>query len=445
MYDLNRPWQQTSDLEAAPFDAPLVCVEFNASWLPVVLGALMQLGQAAQWLGDDAAQQAAVTASTQLMLAIGQAEECVPVQFRFTSGCVLQYSVDGGTTWIDTPGWTTFAPGCFTGPEGPTGPTGGFTPGTPGNPQGDGVAQQACNVAAYLTTEILQASLQQTVNSITAAQTLFNTVLAVVALLPGVDVVLDLVLGAGAILFNLVSAGTLSDFTSALADATLWAEYQCAIWNAIKADGFVTPSNWTALVANVTAITYVHTDVTVAINNYIVAIGEAGLEGLQLSGALYVGDCSACSTGGWCYAFSPALSDSDFERWAACPNSAHGTYVLGTGWQSVFTSTGGGEELLSMCIASGGAMIVSVEVTWVSCELALGGFHGVGESATIADGTLTDETTGTYTQTVAIGTTISTLRIEADARLPSPGGKNYITAVTVRGTGVCPFGTPNCV
>lgn len=300
MYDLNRPWQQTTDLEpvdlpeAGPLDAPQVCIQINASWLPVVMGALCQLALPAQWNGDDAAQQLAVTASTQLLLAVGAAEVCPVLEFRFTAGCVLQVSLDGGTTWADVPGWDTFAPGCFTGPTGPEGPAGPVPPPVPPNPQGSATAVEACNIASYLTQLVIKASVNQQVNAINAAATILDAALGLAALIPGIGLVFDLAL-AGAYALNSIIASTgTSAFTTALADAALWSEVQCAIYLAIKAVGYVDASNYAAVGTALEAVVYSDDDVTDAIAAYWTSLTLQGVQAAQSAGSLYLGDCSAC-------------------------------------------------------------------------------------------------------------------------------------------------------
>ena len=56
--------------------------------------------------------------------------ETMPVQFRVSETCTLEYSNDG-ETWTAVQGWSNFAAACFVGPEGPQGPEG------PEGPEGE--------------------------------------------------------------------------------------------------------------------------------------------------------------------------------------------------------------------------------------------------------------------------------------------------------------------
>jgi hypothetical protein len=145
---------------------------------------------------------------------------------------------------------------------------------------------------------VLKASLNQVVTNLSGSTTLFNTVVDIIALIPGVDLTIGLIVGAGAILFNIVAGNTLSDYTSALANATLWSDIQCAIYNAISTDGYVTNGNFATVLANVTAVTYPSSDVKDAVVGYLTALGASGLEAVQNTGSLYVADCTACGVTG---------------------------------------------------------------------------------------------------------------------------------------------------
>jgi len=121
------------------------------------------------------------------------------------------------------------------------------------------------------------------------------TALLVFGVIPGVDIVSTAVVAGAAILFYFISGSTLSDFNTALADASLWSDVQCAIYEAISADGYVTDANFAAVVSGVGGVTYAHADVITAMVQYMNGLEATGLIGLQNTGSLYVGDCSACT------------------------------------------------------------------------------------------------------------------------------------------------------
>lgn len=94
-------------------DAPLICLQLNASWLPYVLGCLMQLVNPATWdTTDPAALQDIQQRAMDLIGTWGTAEACVAPELRLTDTCGLQLSTDGGATWTDVAGWATNFPTC---------------------------------------------------------------------------------------------------------------------------------------------------------------------------------------------------------------------------------------------------------------------------------------------------------------------------------------------
>jgi hypothetical protein len=101
------------DPGTAAEDDPLVCVQVNASWVPFIVGSMMQLAQPKAWATTDSTALADLLGRvTDLIARIGTAELCVAPQFRLTAECGLQYSLDGGTTWLDVTDWSTNFPLC---------------------------------------------------------------------------------------------------------------------------------------------------------------------------------------------------------------------------------------------------------------------------------------------------------------------------------------------
>lgn len=67
---------------------------------------------------------------------------------RFTEACNLEVSYDSGEHWNIVPGWETYAPGCFVGPQGEPGPQGEQGPqGEPGPAGENGVSNARCQNA----------------------------------------------------------------------------------------------------------------------------------------------------------------------------------------------------------------------------------------------------------------------------------------------------------
>lgn len=131
--------------------APFVCVQFNATWLPYVLGALKQLVMQYTWDTTDPdeinlVQQRAFNLMDIFTLA-GQAESenCVAI-FRVV-GCELQISYDGGASWDDLIDLSTCTVPGPPGPAGPTGPSGPpYAVSGPGNvPETPDTPPSVCN------------------------------------------------------------------------------------------------------------------------------------------------------------------------------------------------------------------------------------------------------------------------------------------------------------
>jgi len=105
--------EPVTDPGTAPGDDPLVCLQVNASWIPYIVGSCLQLAQPLAWTTTDSTALADLLGRvTDLINLIGTAEACMAPQYRLTSECGLQYSLDGGTTWLDVDGWTENFPLC---------------------------------------------------------------------------------------------------------------------------------------------------------------------------------------------------------------------------------------------------------------------------------------------------------------------------------------------
>ena len=302
-------WQPVSSFvePVAPVDtdvdaAPLVCLQLNASWLPYIVGALMQLIQPTTWDTSDPTvlanmQQQALT----LMELVGTAEGCSMLTFQFDSACNLQFSNDGGTTWTDVPGWPTYAPGCYTGPAGPTGPTGptgpegGFTPGTPPQQPGQSTAQFGCSVSGYIANQVIKSALSQVVSGYNAGDAIIDIATAIITALIGGPVAAVVMTNAVNALYGLVLSGTIAHYEAAESDATLWSTVTCAIYGATYGTGYVTSANYAAVEAAIAGISYTYPDVIAALAEFVTELGVSGLEALQIPGALEVADCSGCS------------------------------------------------------------------------------------------------------------------------------------------------------
>lgn len=227
-------------------DAPLVCVSFNQSWLPYVLGSMMQLVQPSSWVvSTDADLQDVLARATDLIAIVGTAMPCN------TNPPNL-----GGTT-----------------------------------------SSRACNIAGYLAHAVIRESLQKAIDAIQADQTVLGYGVAIIGLIPGAGLIINGIMKALQGIYNAIFSGTLTHYQDAAADDTLWSRMTCAIYGAISTDGAVTDGNYGAVHTAVCGVTYMHADVITTICNYVGDLGASGLENLQQMGALSAYDCSGCGTG----------------------------------------------------------------------------------------------------------------------------------------------------
>ena len=342
---------------------------------------------------------------------------------------------------------------CPTGPTGPagggtgpTGPTGPGVPSNPGNPQGKPTPQQACNIGCYLANQIIKASLSSAITSITNNETLLAGATAIFALLPGIDLFGVAAAAAGTVLYTALSSGTLSDYEAAVADTSLWQSLCCAIAQAIATDGYVTAGNYSAVLAAINGITYAHPDVISTIHDYVSSIGLAGLQAMQVSGTLNKADCSAC--GQWCFFFDFTRSPLNLgptgqpsSGWQILPFQG-GTWVAGIGYEDTVV---GGNGNLSLHYVFADTHITEVIVTYINnanngvalrqlefwldgASIETRGLEG-GMGSFVLDDTTNP---GTYDELrIILGTT-------------GGFGDEQLKSIMVRGTGVCPFGSPNC-
>jgi hypothetical protein len=279
---------------------------------------------------------------------------------------------------------------------------------------------------------VIKQALQKAIDGIGADQTLIEYGTGIMALIPGVDLVLVAAMGALGVLYSAMHSGTLSDYSDATADASLWGDVRCAIFAAIREAGFVTGDNFAAVQANIAGVAYAHTDVQNAIDDYVAAIGASGLEAVQGAGSLYVGDCSTCA-GPWCYFFDFTV---DAFAWVV---GAYGAYTPGTG----FTTTAyGAYQALQIQRDGFTGTYDSVEVIGVSGdggsrEVYVQSFDGGNSYGPL----FPFGHVGAFDVVEAVGATFEGMVILNNNNAGTTG---VISGLRIRGTGICPFGAPNC-
>jgi len=482
MWNPTEGWLPTSSYVEAvvppdvePGASPLVCLQVSSVWLPYVIGSLMQLVQPTTWdTTDPTVRQLALDRATALIEMFGTAGECTAVEFRFTDDCLLQYSVDGGTTWTTVPGWASFAPTCFTGPEGPEGPEGpagpapmfrmdgcnlqysadggdtwttvtgwgSFTqdcipPGAPANPLDSDTNTLACSIAAYFATQVINAGIQHVVDEINDSKTLVQTVQSLLGLGFLIDVPIALGLELGTLAFNLIQTLNLTDLQAGLSDSGYFGDVMCAIFLAIQADGMITAANWASVQAAIDAVTAPNAATASAVSSYVDNMSANSAMYLQQQGPIYEGDCSGCGT--WCYEWDFTLSDGGWSH-----VSGRGSWVSGHGWESQLLS---GQQQVYIYLPTSPIGVTAWGIKYTNTGALTS--DGVRWIWVDGSGTHIDPTGDTTIYTsphVASNPASITGLTEADFNLASNSAGSLITilAVQLQGNGANPFGTNNC-
>jgi hypothetical protein len=446
-----------------PDAAPLVCLPaVNRYWMPYVLGALDQLRNPSAWLvADDDAMYNTLGRVSKLkeMLGIGvpcmsylirfdgescQLQQstdggttwtevdgwssfvsCLPptLQIRYTEACALQQSTDGGTTWTDVTGWEEWWASCVQAAA----PIVGLPP----NPQDQAPDQLSCSIAFYLANEIILASMSEAVTAIQDDLTLLTFGANVLTLIPEFTLV---ALGYDAIatIYGAVSEGTLADYEAALTDTVLWDAVQCAIVSAITADGYVTPGNIANVLSAVCGISYTSPAVVAAICSYITSLGAVGLAQISQGAGLVTGaDCSGCGT--WCYAWSDGLGDFCGD-WIPNPDdpTESGT-CSGSVWTAQYGYAGYYRIVIGLAFSSP-QTLTQVGTTFEGYSSTIGiqlwDAHG---GTLLVNNTTGDSWTGSQ---AGVGWVVISSG--------QPGSGFELSEVVIRGPGAGPYGESNC-
>jgi hypothetical protein len=368
---------------------------------------------------------------------------CLPkqVQVRFTDACGLETSADGGATWSAVPGWADNIPTCFSGWL--TAAGGVVIPTDPPNPGNLSADNEACNIATWLAGGILKQAMTQATNSVAGSIAKLDFLAGLGALVPGVDLVLDLFAFAAVGMYNAIAGGTLGDYQTAEADSTLWANLTCAIYGAIKTDGYVTAGNYSAVVDAIGNVSYAHADVITAVKNYASGLGLQGFRQLQQSGVSVDSDCS-CGTADHCYEFDFTTGQ---QGW---------TLHYGVGNDGEFTDEGwkGTQDInsieldLDYVFATPGH-IDTIEFTYYSTDTGVNG--GSYALWTLADSS-THETDFTVldqwrTQQVAVTLDADASQVHIRLRIDYVSGRELLLTkirLIASGQDTFPFSESNC-
>jgi hypothetical protein len=373
-------------------------VQFAATWLPYVVGALNQLVQPGAWLtSDPTVLEQQLVWATRIIEMFGTASGCPMVEVRLTSECVLQVSndsgstwvdatdwaanfgtcvqahvtlpvfsvrlsdcvlqesSDGGSTWTDVLGWDGFCV-CVQNCESPI----GIPPVPPGGPSGD---QLTCNLAWYLVNEVLILAIQKQIANVAADNILFNVAHEIALTLVGVGFVwTEVFISAVQIIYNAVQGELLTDMEAAITDVNLLHDLQCCIYSNIRATGQVSEANFPGILSCISAITYSEADVLGVFHDFIEAIGWRGLAALgQPAGSVVNQDCTDCLVPAhdWCRDFDFTVSNYTWNT-----SEGRGDYIPGYGFNG--NGTIGFDSLVAVSPGFASTTIVAIELWWAS-------------------------------------------------------------------------------
>lgn len=258
--------------------------------------------------------------------------------FRFQEeDCQLQYSTNGGLSWVNIPGWSDFAMACFkgdTGAQGPAGETGetgspgedgapGSSPDFPTETAGEDGDGKRCDVASYLA-ELTLPSLYHELQVAKAAEddkydlaaVVIGLVIAVGGLIAapataGGSVVAAftwIAAGAGAgaaasAVTDLVFEAELEDMEADESPA-LYQDLKCAIYCALPDDGILTPAVAAEIAGKIDELASTYPTAAPIMAAAFRDFSEDARALISTMGALYEGsNCDICDCEVDCEAF----------------------------------------------------------------------------------------------------------------------------------------------
>ncbi len=413
-----------------PFDGTLVslpCV--NPDWLRILLGAVDQLRNPSSWFGLTPSQVVTVLGQVEdLRSALSLGGPCMLCPELRLQDCVLQISCDAGATWTDVSGWSAGFGSCvqLAGP----GPV-------PPNPGGKTNPQRACDIAGYISQEIIKDVIQKAINAYNTSLTQLEFGLLIFDTIAFAFPITAIAVDVFAAFYVELTSLTIADFTSSVSDPALFSDLTCAIYSAIAATGYITAANLPNVIANVCAISYPHPSVISAICAFMTNIGLANLRAMQNVGALDVVDCTSCGT--WCYEWDGSTGNTPAWSFLDHPYApiVLGQYTPGVG----FTPDPLQPNQVFMGIGLTPTYITDMEITTSRGSQNLGGASHIEIVGYATVGI--DPPIGVHTLTFPVNTTVGHIRLN----LASAAGfvlPQNITKVLIRGVGSNPFGSSNC-
>jgi hypothetical protein len=413
-------------------------------WLPVILGALDQLRNPSTWIvADDAHMDTTLRRVDRLREIIAVGEGCqLPTMIRLTALCVLQYSNDGGSTWVDATDWVDNFGNCV---------RSNIPPPVPVNPPDAPPSNEACNIATWLTQQVLQKAFQQRATDRTANNSVSASVANIISAVFGNTPFINFLTEAANYMVQTTDPETAADVAAASTDAGFAGDVLCAVFGAIQILGYVNAANFGTVASNIAAISYpAHSWAPTMLANFWTNLGLATIQQIQSEGTVTDGDCSACSGVEWCHYFDFTLNDGG---WQLIPGQA-GSWNASTGWTSDLVPGDPGHCEVYIYVDMGASHnITEMQVQWASNSGHTGSQPheaGVQTAPGVAWACVGDIP---FDHSDGLPYWQSTPALGCSARYPSialigasaGGGYVHVLGCQIRGTGVNPFGFGNCV
>jgi len=416
--------------EVDPDAEPLVTVCFSADWLSYVVGALQQLTLQATWLGDE----------SDVQLASDRAQLLIAMFGSSSGGCVNGLCITGVVydPDCDCIMWTP-APGVDPVENPALDPrhADGFR--FPPNTAEDQQCQAAANMTRFISDLIAETIL--VVDTAGTAEGVVAILLPFLVELGPFGILIDLVLGLAFILFSAGAAAISAAFTSDVYD-----QLTCIFFCNIESDGTVTADELTQITADISM--QIGGLVSTVLAAMFFLMGEVGLSNAGAVGEAPA-DCDECACA-WCYTW---LDGAGFDP----------------PWSLDFGSyDSGADELLgtNTTPSTGNTVLLQAKIHFDSSTITYFSVQGLfksgdtfgGNSFAIGNGTTYG--TNIFSQVNPAPTnTEDTLFLGGDSTpgdltdlwiqigVPSADTLDTylrIQQITIRGTGVNPFGADNC-
>lgn len=412
----------------------LPCI--NVEWLRLLLGAASQLINPSSWdpALSDSARVLVLQRATDLLAGLAALDTCVSPVVQVAIDCTngLQYkTADGiwhvGTSMADICTCTT---GCIVSP-------------TPPNPGGVTTNQQACNLAGFLASEIIQKAMiamESYVGTMNEQAAYAHDLTTAIAFAFPIT---SAFANAAYSIYQIVSAQILAQVTAAATDPILWSRVTCAIYNGILPTGYVTPANFATVQANLHAVSYPFFWTPNAIGNFWGELGVVNVQAMQNVGALDDVDCTDCAN--WCAEWDYTISDHG----AGAPLVGLTNWQSGVGWVGPFNSSTGHTELGFFQPLGLSTAISAFDVWLISPGGEISGFGLFelysGSTQVLAQDMSVAANSSLVKYHFTLGSPITADKFGVVVLSPDNHGQNVCAYVQLHGAGATPFPTMPCV